>query len=83
MLLISILLFSARLIVEEKLFKEYSLNVLYVIGYEGLWGIFITFIAVISGRYIDCGKLLRECPGNKLEDSIAYFDQVFVLSAEN
>lgn len=58
---------GSQFIAEEKLFDGYTLDPLYVIGFEGLWGCLVFAILLPIFQQIECyGEL---CHGGRLEDS--------------
>lgn len=72
-----ILMFSAmwiqavQMITEEKLFRNYKLSPLKVIGYEGIFGMSIYIVFLFIAYFIKwSGKI---CPTGRLEDSIMAF----------
>mmetsp|Transcript_13677 Transcript_13677/g.13596 ORF Transcript_13677/g.13596 Transcript_13677/m.13596 type:complete len:106 (+) Transcript_13677:567-884(+) len=64
----ALLIQSAQLIVEEKLFRTYYLSPLKVVGFQGLFGICIYLVFLPIAYFIKCGGDL--CPAGRLEDSL-------------
>jgi len=62
---------GTQFIVEEKLLGNYYLDPLYVVGWEGVWGLSYYIILLPIFQYIKCtGKL---CPSGTLEDTALAF----------
>jgi len=59
---------GSQFIAEEKLFSGYTLDPLYVIGFEGFWGCCVFAILLPIFQQIECTGQL--CHGGKLEDSL-------------
>jgi hypothetical protein len=60
---------DVQFVAEEKLFMGQALDPLYVIGFEGFWGMCIFGILLPIFQQIECTGQL--CHGGRLEDSVA------------
>lgn len=60
---------ACQMIVEEKLFRNYKLSPLKVIGFEGIFGMLIYIVFLTIAYFIHCqGEF---CHNGRLEDSVA------------
>lgn len=63
----SILTQGSQFVIEEKLFKDYYLSPLRIIGWEGIWGCLLFIVLLPIFQFIPCD--LHFCSNGKIEDS--------------
>jgi drug/metabolite transporter (DMT)-like permease len=62
---------GGQFVTEEKLFADYYLHPLRVVGWEGAWGTLIYLILLVIFQFIPCGNNKDFCPHGTLEDTPA------------
>ena len=67
---------SLMFVVEEKLFRDYYLHPLKVVGWEGFWGTLIFWVLLIIFSFIPCG-ISEGCSNHQLASPIAAIKQIF------
>ncbi|KAL4512016.1 hypothetical protein ABPG72_005018 [Tetrahymena utriculariae] len=82
LIIFSFVFTSSQLVLEEKLFSQYYLNPFEVVGYEGFWGIFITWIALNIFSYIPCPSNM-DCPDGMMESVPTFFKTVFTMEGDD
>jgi len=68
LIIFSQLFTGCHMITEEKLFHNYYLHPLRVVGWEGLWGVLIYTILLVILQFIPC-HIDKVCPHGTIEDT--------------